>query len=151
MAKNGEAVDAVGRPLLTQDEVARLEHYYGTVDPVTKQVEIRRLNVPITCSVPSGRSEISWTIRKWVWVWDWGRSESPTEPQIRNIERETGCNDNNDLRKTLIDVYQQAEEQCGVRGPDRPEGQDRAGPGRSAAQGGRRRQTLAAAAMIGVG
>ena len=55
MAKSGEAVDAVGRPLLTQDEVARLEHYYGTVDPVTKQVDIRRLNVPITCSVPSGR------------------------------------------------------------------------------------------------
>ena len=109
MAKNNEAVDASGRPLLTQDETARLEHYYGAVDPVTKQVEIRRLNVPITCSVPSGRSEISWTIRKWLWVWDWGRTESPTEPQIRNIERETGCTDNDDLRKTLIDVFQQAQ------------------------------------------
>ena len=29
MAKNGEAVDTTGRPLLTQEEIERLERYYG--------------------------------------------------------------------------------------------------------------------------
>ena len=33
---------------------------------------------------------------------------SPTEPQMRNIERTSGCSDNGDLRNTLVDVYQQA-------------------------------------------
>ena len=41
------------------------------------------------------------------WVWDWGRSEAPTELQIRDLERRTGCH-NPDLRATLIDVYSQA-------------------------------------------
>jgi TPR repeat protein/uncharacterized protein (UPF0335 family) len=111
MAKSGEAVDAVGRPLLTQEEIGRLEHYYGTVDPVTKKVAIRRLFVPITCRLKrggNGRSDISWTNREWLWVWDWGRPESPTEPQMRNVERTSGCSDNADLRNTLVDVYQQA-------------------------------------------
>jgi TPR repeat protein/uncharacterized protein (UPF0335 family) len=111
MAESGEATDAVGRPLLTQEEIGRLEHYYGAVDPVTKKVAIRRLYVPVTCSFKrsgSGRSAVSWTDRYWLWVWDWGRPEAPTEPQMRNIERTSGCSDNADLRATLIDVYQQA-------------------------------------------
>jgi TPR repeat protein/uncharacterized protein (UPF0335 family) len=111
MAKSGEAADAMGRPLLTQEEIGRLERYYGAVDPVTKKVAIRRLVVPITCRLKrsgNGRSDVSWTNRQWLWVWDWGRSESPTEPQMRNIERTSGCSDNGDLRNTLVDVYQQA-------------------------------------------
>jgi hypothetical protein len=110
MAESGEATDAIGRPLLTQEEIDRLEHYYGAVDPVTKKVAIRRLYVPITCRIrrSGSRQDVSWTNREWLWVWDWGRPESPTEPQMRNIERTSGCSDNADLRATLIDVYQQA-------------------------------------------
>ena len=109
MAKSGEAVDASGRALLTQEEVERLEHYYGAVDPVTKKVAIRRLFVPITCRLKrpgNGRSDVSWTNHEWLWVWDWGRPEAPTEPQMRNIERTSFCTDNADLRNTLVDVYQ---------------------------------------------
>jgi uncharacterized protein len=101
MAKNGEAVDAAGRPLLTQEEIDRLERYYGMVDPVTKQVKVRRLNVPLSCSR-------YWESRQPLWVWDWGRSESPTEAQFRNLERKTGCTDNDTLRRTLNDVFEQA-------------------------------------------
>jgi TPR repeat protein/uncharacterized protein (UPF0335 family) len=111
MAKSGEAVDALGRPLLTGDEIGRLEHYYGTVDPATKKVTIRRLLVPVVCRIrrsANGRNDISWTNHEWLWVWDWGRPESPTEQQMRNIERTSGCSDNDDLRATLSDVYQQA-------------------------------------------
>ena len=94
---------------MTQEEIGRLEHYYGTVDPVTKKVTIRQLIVPVTCRIRrsgNGRNDVSWTNRQWLWVWDWGRVESPTEPQMRNIERTSGCSDNGDLRNTLIDVYQ---------------------------------------------
>jgi TPR repeat protein len=111
MAKSGEAVDPMGRPLLTQEEVGTLEHYYGAVDPVTKKVTIRRLSVPISCRIKRagpGRSDVTWGYRRSLWVWDWGRPESPTEPQMRNIERALGCSDDGDLRNTLIDVYQQA-------------------------------------------
>ena len=111
MAKSGEATDAMGRPVLTQEEIGRLERYYGTVDPVTKKVAIRRLYVPVTCRIRrsgNGRNDVSWTNREWLWVWDWGRAESPTESQMRNIERTSGCSDNADLRNTLVDVYQQA-------------------------------------------
>src|SRR5262249_8885659 len=101
MAKNREAVDAAGRPLLTQDEVDRLERYYGTVDPLTKQVKIRRLDVKLKCGD-------YWVKPEQIWVWDWGRSEAPTEPQFRNIERITGCTNNDTLRRTLIDVFEQA-------------------------------------------
>jgi hypothetical protein len=87
-----------------------LESYYGTVDPVTKRVTIRRLSVPINCTKTQilADNSFAWDIRKPIWVWDWGRTESPTESQIRNIERETGCIYNDDLRYTLNDVYQQA-------------------------------------------
>jgi TPR repeat protein/uncharacterized protein (UPF0335 family) len=111
MAKSGEAADAMGRSLLTQEEIARLERYYGAVDPVTKKVAIRRLFVPVTCRIRrsgNGRNDVSWTNHEWLWVWDWGRTESPTEPQMRNIERTSGCSDNADLRSTLVDVFQQA-------------------------------------------
>jgi uncharacterized protein len=111
MARNGEAVDAVGRPLLTPDEINRLESYYGTVDPVTKKVVIRRLLVPINCTPAlfyKDDGRLSADRSENIWVWDWGRSESPTESQIRNIERETRCIYNDDLRRTLSDIYQQA-------------------------------------------
>jgi TPR repeat protein/uncharacterized protein (UPF0335 family) len=103
MAKGGEAVDGMGRPLLTPQEIDRLERYYGTVDATTKQVKLRGFKMPIFCE-PSE----TWYLPEQVWVWDWGRSEAPTEFQIRYFERLTGCPYNVDLRATLIDVYAQA-------------------------------------------
>ena len=47
MAKSGEAVDNLGRPLLTPEEVDRLQRYYGMVDPATKQVRVRAFKMPI--------------------------------------------------------------------------------------------------------
>lgn len=103
MAKDGEAVDAMGRPLLTPEEIDRLEHYYGAVDPVTKHIKLRGFKMPIFCE-DSG----TWYVPKQIWVWDWGRTEAPTEFQIRYLERQTGCPYNSDLRATLIDLYTQA-------------------------------------------
>ena len=98
MAENHEAEDVNGNPLLTKDEVDRLERFYGKVDPVTKKVRIRRLEVPLTCG--------GFTRQRAVWVWDWGRNKSPTEPQFRALERETGCTVDPVLRATLIASYQ---------------------------------------------
>jgi TPR repeat protein len=103
MAKNGEAVDAQGRPLLTPEEIDRLQHYYGAVDTATKQVKVRGFKMPIFCEASE-----TWYFPKQVWVWDWGRSEAPTEFQIRYLERVTNCPYNADLRATLLDVYSQA-------------------------------------------
>jgi len=97
MAENHEAEDINGNPLLTKDEVDRLERFYGKVDPVTKKVRIRRLQVPLDC----GGS----TRERAVWVWDWGRNESPTEPQFRAIEHEGFCTVDPVLRATLIASY----------------------------------------------
>jgi TPR repeat protein len=107
MAKSGEAVDAAGRPLLTESEVARLERFYGSVDPVTKKVKVRRLAVPLFCGT-SGADGYVWWLSRSIWVWDWGRTESPTEAQFRNLERTTSCTNNQVLRKTLIDVFEQS-------------------------------------------
>jgi TPR repeat protein/uncharacterized protein (UPF0335 family) len=112
MAMNGEAVDAAGRPLLTPDEIDRLQHFYGTVDPATKEVSIRRLNVPMLCQlyINTKTRQLLFgppTRHFWIWVWDWGRSEAPTDLQIRDIERREDCH-NQDLRATLEDVYAQA-------------------------------------------
>jgi TPR repeat protein/uncharacterized caspase-like protein len=93
MAVNGQAVDVNDRGLLNPDEIDRLQRFYGTVDPETHKVKIRRLDVPLGgCSYP---------YKKAVWVWDWGRAESPTEAQFRSLERETYCYDNDILRRTL--------------------------------------------------
>jgi len=117
MAKNGEAVDAAGRPLLTQDEIDRLEKFYGVVDPATRQVKIRRLTVRLLCGVGPryDQREREWTFdyeytkTQHIWVWDWGRAESPTEFQFRNLERrETACSRNSVLRRTLTDIFEQA-------------------------------------------
>jgi uncharacterized protein len=116
MAKNGEAVGPSGRRLLTPEEIDRLERSYGAVDPVTKEVKVRRLLVPINCTPPttltlkSGkklRVPTSSTLQQ-IWVWDWGRAEAPTELQIKDIERRTDCPYNQDLRATLMDVFAQA-------------------------------------------
>ncbi|HEX8165106.1 MAG TPA: DUF2610 domain-containing protein [Beijerinckiaceae bacterium] len=97
MVKHGEAVSKAGRPLFTQDEIDRMEKYYGRADPVTKEVKVRRLVVPVGCG--GGRQY------KQIWVWDWGREESPTEPQFRFLEREEGCRQNNELRQTLASSF----------------------------------------------
>jgi TPR repeat protein len=111
MAKNGEAVDARGRPLLTPDEIDRLEHFYGTVNPGSKKVTVRRMFVPIYCGLRDTRTKkflYQWTTAQPIWLWDWGRTESPTELQIRDIERRTGCPYNEDLRATLSDIFNQS-------------------------------------------
>jgi hypothetical protein len=117
MAKTNQAVDNTGSPLLTSEEVERLERFYGKVDSSSKQVKIRRLAVPLTCGfgdlryykdLKESRFDVQWRIRRWIWVWDWGRLESPTEFQFRSLERETGCDKNNTLRRTLIDIYDQS-------------------------------------------
>jgi TPR repeat protein len=117
MARNGEAVDGSGRPLLTPDEVERLERFYGMVEPSTKQVKIRRLRVELGCGSPRasfdarGRrvvNEDERTRTETIWVWDWARAEAPTEFQFRNLERRSGCANNEVLRRTLTDIYQQS-------------------------------------------
>ena len=94
MAVTGEANDINGKPLLNDDEIGRLQKYYGTVNPDVRKVEVRKLEVPLGCAG-------EYTRLGNVWVWDWGRRESPTEPQFRSIERQTGCYDNQTLRRTL--------------------------------------------------
>jgi TPR repeat protein/uncharacterized caspase-like protein len=94
MAVTGEANDINGKPLLNDDEIERLQKYYGTVNPDVRKVEVRKLEVPLGCAG-------EYTRLGNVWVWDWGRKESPTEPQFRSIERQTGCYDNQTLRRTL--------------------------------------------------
>ena len=119
MAKDpkGGAVDARGRPLLTPDEVDRLEHFYGAVDPKTGKVKIRRLDVKLNCEYGRryDRRKRRWfpiatsERREEIWVWDWGRPESPTEFQFRNLERKVpACSHNEVLRRTLIDIFEQA-------------------------------------------
>ncbi|QAY95600.1 hypothetical protein CWB41_07485 [Methylovirgula ligni] len=95
MAVNGQANDINGRPLLDEDEVDRLQKFYGTINPDIGKVEVRKLEVPLGCNGYYSRHAT-------LWVWDWGRRVSPTEPQFRSIERQTGCYDNATLRRTLI-------------------------------------------------
>lgn len=117
MAKTGEAVDRNGGSLLTQEEVEQLERYYGKVDPSSKQVKIRRLGVDLVCGFGTRTFnrqsqeytyEYQWKVKRPIWVWDWGRVESPTEFQFRSHERETGCSRNDTLRRTLVDIFDQA-------------------------------------------
>lgn len=103
LVNSGEAVNAMGQPLLTPEEIDRLEHYYGAADPVTKKMKVRVFKVPIFCDPAE-----AWYFPEQIWVWDWGRSEAPTELQIRFLERMTGCPYNRDLRATLVDIYAQA-------------------------------------------
>jgi hypothetical protein len=49
-----------------------------------------------------------WYFPEQVWVWDWGRSDAPTEFQIRYYERLHGCTNNTSLRATLMDIFSQA-------------------------------------------
>jgi hypothetical protein len=109
MARNGEAVGADGQQLLSKDEVDRLERFYGKVDPLTKKVKVRELRTQLTCYHERvGREIKTYVTTKFYhfWVWDWGRDESPTEGQMRNLEFQSGCYQNKDLRDTLTASYQ---------------------------------------------
>jgi hypothetical protein len=113
MAKSGEAVDAQGRPLLTLDEIDRLERYYGKVNAGSTKVNIRRLAPEIDCGLRDSRTKkfiIKWTISPSIWIWDWGRKESPTGLQIREILRKNPlCFYNLDRwRATLDDIFDQS-------------------------------------------
>jgi uncharacterized protein len=112
MARSGEAVSSDGRPLLSKDEIDRLEKFYGTVDPATHEVKVRRLAAPLVCYINKDRGreqKITSSSRYFIWVWDWGRDESPTETQLRRIEHITGCGFNQDLRGTLSASFRQAQ------------------------------------------
>ncbi|MGA2056159.1 MAG: DUF2610 domain-containing protein [Bradyrhizobium sp.] len=113
MAKSGEAVSSDGRPLLSKDEVDRLEKFYGIVDPATNEVKVRRIAAPLVCHVYKDRGrelqQFAPGGRYFVWVWDWGRDESPTETQLRRLEHMTGCGLNQDLRGTLSASFRQAQ------------------------------------------
>jgi hypothetical protein len=74
---------------------------------MVRQVKVRRLLVPLRCG-SGGPSGFDWVLWRYLWVWDWGRSESPTESQFRNLERTTGCTNNELLRNTLVDVFEQS-------------------------------------------
>jgi TPR repeat protein len=102
MAFNGQAVDVDGHNLLTPDEQDRLQRFYGTVDPETHKVKIRRLEVPLGCYYDR---------KEPVWAWDWGRTESPTEPQFRSLLRRFPyCYDRDMdvLRRTLSASFEAA-------------------------------------------
>jgi TPR repeat protein len=113
MAKSGEAVSPDGRPLLSKDEIGRLEKFYGMVDPATNEVKVRRLATPLVCYVRKERggreTQLMSSVRYFVWVWDWGREESPTETQLRRLEQLTACGFNQDLRGTLSASFRQAQ------------------------------------------
>jgi TPR repeat protein len=112
MARAGEAVSPDGRPLLSKDEIERLETFYGKVDTATNEVKVRRLETPLVCAVyKDGRRErqILSAVRYPVWVWDWGREESPSEPQLRMLEYRTNCGYNQDLRGTLSASFRLAQ------------------------------------------
>ena len=110
MAENHEAEDVNGNPLLTKDEVERLERFYGQVDPLTKKVKLRWLNVPLYSDKNDKRQCVGETdlCRRCSFL-DWGRFESPTEPQFRSLEAQyPGWNQNDALRRTLIAIFERA-------------------------------------------
>jgi TPR repeat protein len=81
MARNGEAVGPQGSPLLTPDEVDRLEYYYGAYDSASHQVGVAKLR-----STLCGQSRD-------LFVWNWGREEIPTAAQMRAVNnvRDDAC------------------------------------------------------------
>lgn len=119
MARNGEANDARGRPLFRDDEIERMEKFYGKPDAETKQVKVRRLEVPLrSCSLAQARTRKkgrdttpsrAYPRRFQIWVWDWGRQISPTEAQIQLLEHVNYlCSDNQPERQTLIASFETA-------------------------------------------
>ncbi|MGO9007296.1 MAG: DUF2610 domain-containing protein [Beijerinckiaceae bacterium] len=101
MVRSGEATGPDGQQLLTKDQIEHLDKFYGKVDPETKQVKVRRLDVPLHCYVDKDNVADYNDRWEYIWVWDWGREESPTEPQFRSLEQETSCQYNGRLRGTL--------------------------------------------------
>lgn len=113
MAAAGEATTADGKPMFSKDEVERIEKFYGKVDPATKEVKALRLSVALTCfrsgTEKSGYNRISASRKSDFWVWDWGREEAPTEAQIRYLQHNSYCSDDNrELRETLKASFEQA-------------------------------------------
>ena len=106
MAYNNQAVDRDGHPLLKQEEIDRLQKYYGKVDPNNRRVKVKSFNVPLYC-VDLKRYP-DWRITEQLSVWDWGRNEPPTKSQFRSLERQTKCPYNDVLRQTLSIAFDAA-------------------------------------------
>lgn len=112
MAKNNETVVG-GTPLLSKDEIDRIEKFYGQVDEASGRVKVRRLATKLTCYILKDKKGVetpfptNWSYD--IWVWDWGRDEAPTEPQMRRLEHWTNCMYNQDLRGTLVASFRQAQ------------------------------------------
>ena len=139
MAKNGEAVDAAGRPLLTPDEIERLERFYGAVDPATRQVKIRRLDRPAELrlrrpdlrsrAAAMGQRKRAGPARLHLGVGLGPRrvADRIPVPQSRAphpVHQQRRAAPDADRHLRAIE-----EEQGAFRGPGRPEDQDRAGAG----------------------
>ncbi|OQW49575.1 caspase family protein [Candidatus Raskinella chloraquaticus] len=108
MARNGEAVDARGRPLFSADEIERLEKFYGKPDGDTKTVKVRRVEIPLYYSCENSKQRVPWRYDH-IWIWDWGRATSPTEAQITLLEHKNlYCADNRPERQTLIASFETA-------------------------------------------
>ena len=107
IAKSGEALTADGRPMFSPDEIGRMERYYGKVDAASSKVKALRLTTRLACW-RSGATTYTSSRTYDFWVWDWDREESPTESQLRYLERSSGCADNKDLRDTLQASFQLA-------------------------------------------
>ena len=109
MAYNNQALDASGHPIFKPEELDRLQKYYGLIDPPSRRVKLRSFEVPLNCADPKQSNGANAAPRrKQLWVWDWGRSEPPTEPQFRSLERVTFCPYNDVLRQTLAAAFDAA-------------------------------------------
>lgn len=108
MARGGEAVDSRGRPLLSEEEIVRIEIFYGKPDAESRKVKTRRVVVPFNLCTDLNNRINRFNIS--VWVWDWGRPISPTELQIQQQEHVYSffCTNNTAERATLIASFEMA-------------------------------------------
>jgi len=133
MAYNHQATDPSGNSLFKTDELDRLQKFYGTIEVQSRRVKVRSFYMPLYCSDPKKTPGGPRMRRSTVWIWDWGRSESPTEPQFRSLERDTRCTYNNTLRQTLSLAFN-ASKKNKVPYADLVEQQVRAAQAKTAAQ-----------------